>query len=153
MSFHPVFLLVVSLISTFEKTISVSSQADFDALSQRIHAALSDSPERLRVVFDSGTYRFHDDHISLSMKTALKRSCLWKDRMSALSEAHRASKVHRSSGFRGLWKSLMLTRNCAGSRPDGVFWAVDNCLYRLRPGISCSPDQWSSRRMITCILR
>lgn len=65
MSFHPVFLLVVSLISTFEKTISVSSQADFDALSQRIHAALSDSPERLRVVFDSGTYRFHDDHISL----------------------------------------------------------------------------------------
>lgn len=65
MSLHAVILLAVSLAAASEKTVTVTSQSDFDALSRRIHAELSDSPERLRVVLQSGTYRFHDDHISL----------------------------------------------------------------------------------------
>ena len=59
-----------SLLSAFLAAVSpvlitVSSQSDFDALDQRIHAALASSPEVLRVVIEPGTYRFHDDHVSL----------------------------------------------------------------------------------------
>ena len=46
-------------------TILVSSQQDFDNLTNRIHRTLSSRPAELKVVFEPGTYRFRDDHVNL----------------------------------------------------------------------------------------
>lgn len=61
-------LLLLSFLAGVspERTINVSTQAEFDGLNTTLKKALSAKPSQLTVVIGPGTYHFRDDHLDLS---------------------------------------------------------------------------------------